>query len=314
VNLLEEKLGTDVTIKNILFATDFSQVSEAALPYLTALSLRYGGMVHVAHVLPNATLLRPGAPDPAVFGSIYEDAHSNAREKMQAISLRLSGCPHKTYVRHGNVSEVVTDLIHDHEIDLLVLGTHGRTGLGRLIMGSIAEELFRQTSCPVLTIGARVPAITQVLNSRHHPELPPIQVKFRQILYATNLRPDAARGASYAISLSREFQARLTLLHVIDGFEDDLHQHPGPIEIALRKLEMLVPDRDVFRHRPEFIAEFGDPAEIILQTAGEYEADLIILGVRPAFGRMAPVTHLGHSITRRVVVEANCPVLTLRSL
>ena len=313
MNLLEEKLATDVTIKNILFATDFSQVSESALPYLTALSLRYGSTVHIAHVLPNATLLRPGAPDPAVFGSIYEDAHSSAREKMQALSLRLRGYPHKTYVRHGKVSEVVRELIHDHEIDLMVLGTHGRTGLGRLIMGSIAEELFRQTCCPVLTIGPGVPASTQVLDSRHHPQLPPMQVKFRQILYATDLRPDAMRAGLYAISLAREFQAQLSLLHVIDGFGDDLHQHPGPIEAALRKLEELVPDREVFRHRPEFIAEFGDPAEIILQRAGDYEADLILLGARPVFGRLASVTHLGHSITHRVVVGANCPVLTLRS-
>jgi nucleotide-binding universal stress UspA family protein len=207
----------------------------------------------------------------------------------------------------------VKELIHDHDIDLLVLGTHGRTGLGRFIMGSIAEELFRQTSCPVLTIGPRVPASTHVFDSRHHRDLPPMQVKFRQILYATDLRPEAAPGASYAISLSCEFQARLTLLHVIDGFGEDLHEHPGPIEVALHKMEELVPDPEILRHRPEFIAEFGDPAEIILQTAGEYEADLLILGARPASVHPGSVTHFGHSMTHRVVVGANCPVLTLRS-
>ena len=180
-------------------------------------------------------------------------------------------------------------------------------------MGSIAEELFRQTCCPVLTIGPGVPASTQVLDSRHHPELPPMQVKFRQILYATDLRPDAMRAGLYAISLAREFQAQLTLLHVIDGFGDDLHQHPGPIEVTLGKLEELVPDHETFRRRPVFITEFGDPAEIILQTAGECRPDLIILGVRPAFGRLGSVTHFGHSTAHRVIVGANCPVLTLRS-
>jgi len=74
-----------------------------------------------------------------------------------------------------------------------------------------------------------------------------------------------------------------------------------------------VPDREVFRRRPEFVAEFGNPAEIILRRAGDYDADLILLGARPVFGRLASVTHLGHSITHRVVVGANCPVLTLRS-
>ena len=76
MNLLEEKLESVVAIKNILFATDFSEVSEAALPYVTALSLRYGSTVHVAHVVPEATFVRPSPIDPALFGSIYEQAHS----------------------------------------------------------------------------------------------------------------------------------------------------------------------------------------------------------------------------------------------
>jgi nucleotide-binding universal stress UspA family protein len=312
VNIIEEQVGAAIGLKNILFATDFSGVSEAALPYVTALSLRYGSTVHVAHVLPEVTFLRPGAPDPAVMGSIYEDAHSNAQEKIQRLSDRLRGYSHKTYIRHGNVSEKVAELVGELEIDLLVLGTHGRTGLGKLVMGSVAEEIFRLAGCPVLSVGPRVPAAAQVLEARHDRALPPPRIKFHRILYATDLKPDAAHGSLYAASLAREFQAGLTLLNVIEDYGDHLEEHPGPIDVALRKLEELMANEESLRYHPEFVAEYGVPAEVILQTAAEQEADLIVLGVRPATGHLGAVTHLISSTAYKVVVGANCPVLTVR--
>jgi len=314
VDLLEEKLDTAVAIRNILFATDFSEVSEAAVPYLTALSLRYGSTVHIAHVLPESNFVRPSPIDPAVFGTIYEQAHSHAQEKIQRLSDRFRGFPHRTYVRHGKVSEVLADIIRVHEIDLLVLGTHGRTGLGKLLMGSVAEEIFREACCPVFTVGPKVAAAETMLQARHDHTLPPIQIKFRRILYATDFKPHVTQGPSYAMSLAREFSAHLTLLHVIEDYGDHLHEHPGPIEVALRKLEHLVPHKDDFSYRPEFVAEYGVPAEVILQTAAENDVDLIVLGVKNIAGHMGAVTHLSGSTAHKVVVGATCPVLTVRGM
>jgi nucleotide-binding universal stress UspA family protein len=79
----------------------------------------------------------------------------------------------------------------------------------------------------------------------------------------------------------------------------------------LVKLEELVPDRERLRYAPEFVAEYGTPAELILKIANEYEADLIILGVRPTSSSGA-VTHFGRSVAHKVVAGANCPVLTIR--
>src|SRR5207247_1755062 len=98
---------TAIAVKNVLFATDFSEVSDAALPYVTALSLRYGSKVHVAHVLPESNFGRPSPIDPALFGAIYEQAHSNAQERIQRLSDRLRGYPHQTHVRHGKVCDVL---------------------------------------------------------------------------------------------------------------------------------------------------------------------------------------------------------------
>ena len=312
MNLLEEQLGTAVAIKNILFATDFSEVSEAALPYVTALSLRYGSTVHVVHVLPEATFVRPSPVDPVIFGSIYEQAHSGAQEKIQRLSDRLRGFPHQTYVRHGKVCDALSEIIREQEIDLLVAGTHGRTGLGKLVMGSVAEEIFRQAPCPVLTVGPGVASTQGVRGARHDHELSPVQIKLRQIFCATDFKPNSADTVPYAVSLAREFQARLTLLHVIEDYGDRLHEHPGPIDIALRKMEELLPGDAGLRYPPELLAEFGTPAELILQTASERDSDLIVLGVQSAAGHIGAATHLGGSTAHKVVVGANCPVLTVR--
>jgi nucleotide-binding universal stress UspA family protein len=311
VNLLQEKVGTIVTIKNILFATDFSEVSEAALPYVTALSLRYGSTVHVAHVLPEATYIRPSPVDPALFGSIYEQAHSGAQERIQRLSDRLRGFPHKTYIRHGGVCDVLSEIIRDQEIDLLVLGTHGRTGLGKLVMGSVAEEIFRQAPCPVLTVGPRVAGVERVVEARHDREVPRVQIKFHRILYATDFQPESVKTVSYATSLASEFQAGLRLVHVIEDYGDHLHERPGPIDTALRKLEELVPDDAGLRDRPEYVAAFGVPADLILQNAAEFGADLIVLGVRSGTAHIGVATHLGGSTAHKVVVGAKCPVLTV---
>ena len=313
MDLLAEKIGSEVAIKNILFATDFSTISEAALPYVTALALRYGSAVHVVHALSDAGMVSIGAPDPAVMGAIYDGVHSAAQEKIQQLADRLTGFPHTTYVRHGAVLDVIEEIIREQAIDLLILGTHGRTGLGRMLMGSVAEQLFRETDCPVLTVGPGVPAVAHVLASRHDHSLPSPQVKFRQILYATDFTPSAAQSADYAVSLAGEFQSQLTLLHVFDGYGKDLHDHPGPIDTALNKLEGLVADGDNLRYLPESVVRFGDPAEQILEIACEYQADLIILGARPVHGTMGTATHFGRSTAHKVVVGANCPVLTLRN-
>jgi nucleotide-binding universal stress UspA family protein len=208
MRLLEEKINTAISLKNILFATDFSDVSEGALPYAAAMSLRYGGMVHVAHVLPETTLVRPSPIDPVTIGSIYEDAHSGAQEKMQQLSSKLEGFPHHTYIRHGKVSQVLSEITREHQIDLLVAGTHGRTGVGKLLLGSVAEEIFRQASCPVLTVGPRVPKLSRSLVRRHDAVLTPARLEFRHILYATVRL--SSRSASLRLGLSTRDEARLT--------------------------------------------------------------------------------------------------------
>lgn len=313
MKLLEKKPQTAIAINNILFATDFSEVSEAALPYAAALSLRYGSDVHIVHVLPESSLVRPSPIDPALFGTIYEQAHSEAQERIQRLSDCLRGYPHRTYVRRGNVCEVLSEVIREQKIDLLIAGTHGRTGLGKLLMGSVAEEIFRRATCPVLTAGPNVTAAKRVGETRHDRAPLPAQINFRNILYATDFKQDSALGSSYAASLAREFRSHLTVLHVIEDYGDRLHERPGPIEVALSQLEASVSGQTGLLYRPDFAAEYGMPADVILQTAADREVDLIVLGVMPLIGRVGAATHFGGSTAHKVVVAATCPVLTVRN-
>ena len=306
MKLLEEKNNTAISLKNILFATDFSEVSEAALRYAAAMSFRYGGMVHVVHAIPEINLVHPTAIAPATVGSLYEDPHRDAQEKMQDLSLRLRGLPHHTYIRRGKVSEVLSGVIREHKVDLLIAGTHGRTGLGKLFLGSVAEEIFRSAVCPVFTVGPKVPRPQHRWNS----EIEPISVEFRQILYATDFSSQSLAAASYAFSLAQEFRSRLILLHVIEEYDEHLHERPGPIDAAMRKLEGLESEHADLRWAPEPMVEFGSPSDHILRTAAERETDLIVLGTRP--GHIEAATHLPWATAHKVVTRANCPVLTVR--
>jgi len=306
VKLLEEKNNTAISLKNILFATDFSEVSETALPYAAAMSFRYGGMVHLVHALPEIDLVHTTAIDPATVGSFYEDTHSDAQEKMQDLSLRLRGLPHHTYIRRGKVGEVLSGIIHEHKVDMLIAGTHGRTGLGKLLLGSVAEEVFRSAVCPVFTVGPKVPRPQRRCNS----DIEPASIEARQILYATDFSSQSLAAASYAFSLAQEFRSRLILLHVIQEYGEDLHERPGPIDTALRKLEELQSEHADLRWSPEAMVEFGSPSDHILRTAAERDIDLIVLGARP--GHVEAATHLPWATAHQVVARANCPVLTVR--
>jgi len=146
-------LTTALSVKNVLFATDFSATSEAALPYATAICRHFGSTLHIAHVLSDASILMmTGGVDYVSMSTIYEDAHTEAREKLDQISGRLEAIPHRSYVRHGQVWENLAGIVEDEKIDLIVLGTHGRTGFTGLLLGSVTAGVVRHALMPVMVV------------------------------------------------------------------------------------------------------------------------------------------------------------------
>ncbi len=178
----EIKTRAALAVKNVLFATDFSATSEAALPYATAICRRYGSTLHLAHVLSDANiLLLSGGVDYVSMGTLYEDAHTEANQKLDAISSRLEGISHHNYVRHGQVWKSLEGIVAENEIDLIVLGTHGRTGLGKLLLGSVAEDILRHAPCPVLTVGPKVSGRAKLPAFQNHGrDLAPVELELRR--------------------------------------------------------------------------------------------------------------------------------------
>src|SRR6202158_5628813 len=249
---------TALSLKNVLFATDFSATSEAALPYATAICRHFGSALHTAHVLSDTSLLMmTGGVDYVSMSTIYEDAHTEAKEKLDQISGRVEGIPHRNYVRHGQVWKNLAEIVEENEIELIVLGTHGRTGVGKLLLGSVAEDILRHAPCPVLTVGPRVSGRAKLpaFESKGH-HIAPIELDLQQILFATNFASDAPRMAQTAVGLAEAFRSQLTLMHVLEDYTE-LSQRLGAIEEGIRRLRNLIPKDVVLPYAPETLLEFG---------------------------------------------------------
>ncbi len=286
-----------VRIANILWTTDFSSSSEAALLYAMAIAGRYDSQIYMAHVIrPDSYQLVP----PVASGAALDQTRLYAEQQMGnlLVSGRLRGIRHQVLIREGDLWGVLSDMVEKHEVDLIVAGTHGRTGVRKLLLGSVAEKIFRLAPCPVLTVGPHVS--TQV----------PAEAEPRHILYATDFTPTAERAAAYALSLAQEHQAHLTLTHAVRETTDSSAHHKALLQSFFRKRlrEMVPSDADLWCE-PEFVVAFGSPADSILQVAADRQADLIVLGVRRSANFPG---HLPPATAYKVVCEAHCPVLTVR--
>lgn len=305
-----KKLSAAISVKNVLYATDFSATSEAALPYATAICRKFGSTLHVAHVVSDTgLLLMTGGVDYVSFGTLYEDANTLAKEKVDRIASRLGGIPSRCYIRHGQVWKNLSSIVAENEIDLIVVGTHGRTGFGKLLLGSVAEDILRHAPCPVLTVGPKISGRARLPEfDSHGRALAPVELELQHILYAANFTPASLQVAPVAIAMAEEFEARLTLIHVLENYSN-LDARPGPIEQAVRQLQALVPKHAALAYAPEIVMEFGSAWQAIVNKAAEREADLIVLGAHAVDG----ATHLPWSTVHEVVAHATCPVLTVRA-
>jgi nucleotide-binding universal stress UspA family protein len=179
-----------VTLTNILFLTDFSEPSGSALPFASVLSRTYGSVVHALHVLQHSAYTYM---TPDVATSLLDDEEDRAKTEMQRVDAELTGLPRETIIERGSaLGPVLSKVLKEHDIDLIVLGTHGRTGVQKVLLGSSAEEVFRQARVPVLTIG---PAVS---NGSHWGG------RFRCVLFATDFNAVSTLAGTYAVSLAQE--------------------------------------------------------------------------------------------------------------
>jgi len=142
---------TRIALKNILLATDFLPCSLATLPYALGLARRYGSTLYLVNVLPHTPFVETAQPDPKQAREAAESSLANLIK-----SEALKGIKHQELIEQGEIPQVLSGLVRKHGVDLIVIGTCGRKGLGKLLLGSVAEEVFRTAECPVLTVGPHV--------------------------------------------------------------------------------------------------------------------------------------------------------------
>ena len=288
-----------ISVKNILYPTDFSPVAEAALPFACDLARMFGSRVTAVHVsTSDAEALIP----PLSFPYQGESTDELLEKLMDTLDDKFKGVEHELVTGRGEVSDFIANVIKEREIDLVVIGTQGRTGFEKLMLGSVAELVFRQASCPVLTIGPHV------VHSRRH------GWEMRNILLATDFTPESLAAYPLAFALAKDRYARLTLLTVLErpGVEELVDPHRY-IDSTVRLLHQQVPNEVSQDCELGYVVTSGNPPDEILKVAKDRGCDLIVLGVRSVPGRLGLATHLSRPTAHLVVAQAHCPVLTVRS-
>ena len=278
-----------VTFERILVPTDFSEMSERALEYAKAIAKQDHSQLLLVHVSPPINLITP--PEAAwIDESEIQSAHEERLEQSGA-SLRSEGYRARTISLTGPLYDELLSAVKQNEVDLIVLGTHGRKGYDRLLLGSDAEAILRHACCPVLLVGPAAPALQ---GKTWH---------LREVICATTLDPRSAHVAAFAHKLAAQHGADLVLYHAQNpespdadwvSFEEAFHRHvPGGLGSCSCLRTRLVSTA---------------PGTSIVDLAKQRGCDLIVMGAHPA---SSMATHLSPGTAAKVLIEAPCPVMTM---
>jgi nucleotide-binding universal stress UspA family protein len=284
-----------VSLKSILFATDFSFASDKAASYAKALAVNFRSAVEIVHVFDPS---RVATYVESILGAPARERQRTMTESAERLQQDFvaAGIDTKTSLQEGHRPYVeVLKLAKQHETELIVAGTHSRWGLERLVIGSTAEDLIRNAECPVLTVGP------------HAKEPGDGPLVFRTIVYATDFSAEAAKAAVYALSFAQDSGAHIYFCYVAatDATAEDRKALDAPFKAAL---ERMIPESSYEWCTPQTVVEHGEAAEGILELADRVHADLIVLGARNASFWL---THIEHGLTPDLLAEAKCPVMTV---
>jgi len=291
----------ELTLNRILIATDFSEVSRHALQQAAAIARLHQSELILLHILPEEPFVE-STLEPAAWE--YMDVLGTAKSAMKTFTEdeSLAGLHCETLIERGSLELALLGTIRERAISLLVIGTRGRFGIQKLLLGSVAEQMFRLADCPVMTVGPAEPSALLTHG------------RFQSVLFATDFSPASRHALTYAIAFACESQARLTLLHVVEESSvTALYLHQQMIDSAKQRLQEMRPTVTGFAHEPEVELVNGFPGDEILRVADKKQADLIVMGVHKSSGLGARASsHLPWTTTYTVVGHAKCPVLTVR--
>jgi len=334
---------TAPTLKNVLFATDFSEGSLAALSHAAAIVRAFGANLHLCHIESSAPL-SAGLADPRLYWAAGEDA-SQRLSALRSLPV-LKGIKPGLVLGEGDLRKELLRIVRESDIDLLVAGTRGRTGFRKMLLGSVIEEICRTVTCPILTVGPGLPdraalaragmAEPESVNQEQPAErsttpstVQPIAPAVAQtgwaraegggsaiaghrpspyehILFPTNLSELSEKTVPYISLLAEKFGAQVTVLHVLPNDETSTAAELSQNE-AVRDV-MIEQFAALVPFKTEFIVARGNTAETVLRVAREKQVGIVAMAIRNAFRPGI----LRERTAYRIVAGAQCPVLTVR--
>jgi nucleotide-binding universal stress UspA family protein len=303
----------------ILAATDFSEVSTWALRH----AVMWAQSFHAGLIVLHAQDFPPVGADP-YFGSYTLPTLTEATE--EALRQHLSeyaaeyvpaGVAVRTELMSGSPPSVIEEYAASNHADMVVLGTHGRGGITRLLLGSVAERTLRIAQRPILIAHKPLPATGQAGDGETgrrgdeenvpDPSTRPIAPsQLRHVLCPVNYTDVARIAFEHACSVSRTFGARLTVVFAVEPQEGYLA--PGALRAAEEQLRAWLPMEDATEFQMQPIVRHGDAGEQVITLAREADVDLIVIGAQHR--RFVDTTVLGVT-TVRVTRHASCPVLVI---
>jgi len=286
----------------ILHPTDFSEPAGRALNLAGSLAHREGArllVLHVANTLTDAVNVLLDDPSP-----------DRQRQRLEQLQLEVPSVPFESRLAFGGAAAEILKTAQETGCDLIVMGTRGRKGLGRLLMGSVAEQVVRNALCPVVTVNSpsREPAAQAEVSSG-------TAAPIRTVLHPTDFSAPCAEAFRVACELAGDQTARLTVVHVAvpppigpitQPVPPPLPEDPrGRLEELLRLAQALAPGLQA-----DYRVEKGDAAPRIVGAAQETRCDLIVMGThgRTGLGRV-----LMGSVAEQVLRTAPCPVVTVKA-
>ncbi len=297
-------------ISKIMLPTDFSRCADQALQHALFLARQFGAELHMMHAVvpleydPNNPAHQ--FPDAEKINERLEEMASSRFASALAAhdteSVRIK-CAHQQGL---HIAPMIMDYAKENEIDLMVMGTHGRRGLGHLFLGSVTEEVVRFATCPVLTI--------------RESKMPSPTIEIKSILAPVDFSEHAKHAVLHAKHIASTYGARLLLLHVVEQAI-----HPEFYTAGIRTWSELVPEllsaskRQLERfleqiNGPEVPVELhvveGHAVNEIVKFAETYGTDMIVIATHGLTG----IEHLLlGSTTEKVVRIAKCPVFTIKT-
>lgn len=296
-----------IKLNKILFPTDFSRCAEQALAHAVFLAEKHDAEIHLLHVItlfedqPNVVSEEIGETEEMVR-KLEDIAERQLNKAIDSDDMKIN-----TSIKRGiSAAPIILEYASDNNIDLIVMGTHGRRGLGHLLLGSIAEEVVRMAECPVFTI--RETEKSKSLEA------------VNRILVPIDFSNHSGKALAYASDIAQSYNAKLQVLHIIEetihpafsisGKSSVFDLIPGIQEDSRNRAEKMIKDSVSNKVDYEIIVKGGRATSDIIKYAKENQSDLIVIATHGLTG----LEHmLLGSVTEKVVRMAHCPVFTVKA-